>query len=200
MHGLPEWTQVSIFYNYVNTPTRMMLDASANGTLLDKPPREGLEILEKLALNDYQHPTTRRGTMRRGTAQLDYSDTILAQISALTNMVKNLQKQPTIQEVKECDIKHIQPSMETTSKLLLAESEQHPKPQTTNQQGYQGQPRQNQQLNQPRQDYQQPNNYRTLENTLNTFMTQTSTYMAKTDKFIQKNDAFMERTEMRMQN
>ncbi|KAK8997958.1 hypothetical protein V6N11_012493 [Hibiscus sabdariffa] len=39
MHGLPEWTQVSIFYNSINTPTRMMLDASANGTLLDKPPR-----------------------------------------------------------------------------------------------------------------------------------------------------------------
>ncbi|KAL4303450.1 hypothetical protein GQ457_10G006890 [Hibiscus cannabinus] len=41
-HGLPEWTQVSIFYNSVNTPTRMMLDSYANGTLLDKPHREGL--------------------------------------------------------------------------------------------------------------------------------------------------------------
>ncbi|KAK8574493.1 hypothetical protein V6N12_062183 [Hibiscus sabdariffa] len=46
MHGLSEWTQVSIFYNSVNTPTRMMLDVSTNGTLLDKPPRESLEILE----------------------------------------------------------------------------------------------------------------------------------------------------------
>ncbi|KAK8666070.1 hypothetical protein V6N13_006222 [Hibiscus sabdariffa] len=53
MHGLPEWTQVSIFYNSVNTPTRMMLDASANGTLLDKSPRESLEILDKLPQNDY---------------------------------------------------------------------------------------------------------------------------------------------------
>ncbi|KAK8578693.1 hypothetical protein V6N12_069037 [Hibiscus sabdariffa] len=94
MHGLPEWTQVSIFYNSVNTPTRMMLNASANGTLLDKPPRESLEILDKLAQNDYQHPTSRRGTTRRGTAQLNSSDTILAQISALTNMVKNMQRQP----------------------------------------------------------------------------------------------------------
>ncbi|KAL4318469.1 hypothetical protein GQ457_18G014130 [Hibiscus cannabinus] len=54
-----------IFYNSINTPTRMMFDASANGTLLDKPPREGLEILEKLAQNDYQHPTTRKSSMRR---------------------------------------------------------------------------------------------------------------------------------------
>ncbi|KAK8635091.1 hypothetical protein V6N13_022968 [Hibiscus sabdariffa] len=100
MHGLPEWTQVSIFYNSVNTPTRMMLDASANDTLLDKPPREGLKILEKLAQIDYQHPTTHRGTMMQGTAQLDSSDTILAQIFGLTNMVKNLQKHTAIHEVK----------------------------------------------------------------------------------------------------
>ncbi|KAK8701680.1 hypothetical protein V6N13_020061 [Hibiscus sabdariffa] len=103
MHGLPEWTQVSIFYNSVNTPTRMMLDASANGTLLNKPPRESLEILDKLAQNDYQHPTSRRGTTRRGTVQLDSSDTILAQISALTNMVKNMQRQTNTQEVKALD-------------------------------------------------------------------------------------------------
>ncbi|KAL4290743.1 hypothetical protein GQ457_14G015820 [Hibiscus cannabinus] len=103
MHGLPEWTQVSIFYNSVNTPTRMMLDASANGTLLDKPPRESLEILDKLAQNDYQHPTARRGSARRGPAQLDSSDNILAQIASLTNMVKNMQKKPHIQEVKALD-------------------------------------------------------------------------------------------------
>ncbi|KAL4302829.1 hypothetical protein GQ457_10G012960 [Hibiscus cannabinus] len=103
MHGLPEWTQVSIFYNSVNTPTRMMLEASANGTLLDKPPRESLEILDKLAQNDYQHPTSRRGTAKRGPAQLESSDTILAQIASLTNMVKNMQNQPHIQEVKALD-------------------------------------------------------------------------------------------------
>ncbi|KAL4377976.1 hypothetical protein GQ457_02G024440 [Hibiscus cannabinus] len=99
MHGLPEWTQVSIFTNSINTPTRMMLDISANGTLLDKPPREGLEILEKHAQNDYQHHTTHRGSIRRATAQLDSSNTTLAQISALTNMVKNMQRHPNIQDL-----------------------------------------------------------------------------------------------------
>ncbi|KAK8576720.1 hypothetical protein V6N13_015153 [Hibiscus sabdariffa] len=74
MHGLLEWTHVSIFYNSVNPPMRMMIDASANGTLLDKPPREGLEILEKLTQNDYEYPTSRRGNLRQGTAQLDSSD------------------------------------------------------------------------------------------------------------------------------
>ncbi|KAL4302615.1 hypothetical protein GQ457_10G009080 [Hibiscus cannabinus] len=101
MHGLSEWTQVSIFYNYVNTPTRMMLDA--NGILLDKRPRESLEILDKLAQNDYQHPTSRRRNTRRGPAQLDSSENILAQIASLTNMVKNMKKQPHIQEGKALD-------------------------------------------------------------------------------------------------
>ncbi|KAK8975484.1 hypothetical protein V6N11_069914 [Hibiscus sabdariffa] len=73
-------------------------------------------------------------------------------------------------------------------------------PSTSNQQGYQSQPRKNQQLNQPRQEYHQPNNYSILENTLSTFMTQTSAYMARTDQFFQKTDSFMDRTEMRMQN
>ncbi|KAK8533039.1 hypothetical protein V6N12_076320 [Hibiscus sabdariffa] len=149
MHGLPEWTQVSIFYNFVNTPTRMMLNASANGTLLDKPPREGLEILEKLAQNDYQHPTTRRGSMRRGTTQLDSSDNILAQISALTNMnlesscyVGNYNRNVTSNTYNPAWRHHPNFSWQNQNNAL--------NPSTPNQQGYQGQPMQNQQLNQPR--------------------------------------------------
>ncbi|KAK9024968.1 hypothetical protein V6N11_064870 [Hibiscus sabdariffa] len=59
--------------------------------------------------------------MRRGIAQLDSSDTILAQISALTNMVKNMQRQPNTREVK-----YIQPEMEKAPELLIAEPEQQP--------------------------------------------------------------------------
>ncbi|KAK8636631.1 hypothetical protein V6N13_124373 [Hibiscus sabdariffa] len=212
MHGLPEWTQVSIFYNSVNTPTRMMLDASANGTLLDKPPRESLEILDKLAQNDYQHPTSRRGTTRRGTVQLDSSDTILAQISALTNMVKNMQRQTNTQEVKALDAfcELCGNNHDTSECGQAVESScyvgnynkntynpawrNHPNfswknqnntlnPQQPSQTGYQNQPRQNP-PNLPRQDYQQPSEYKTLENTLTQFMAQTSAYMARTDRFI----------------
>ncbi|KAK8690787.1 hypothetical protein V6N13_074313 [Hibiscus sabdariffa] len=66
--------------------------------------------------------------------------------------------------------------------------------------GFQNQPRQNPQQNLPRQEYQQPNDYKTLESTLLQFMAQTSAYMARTDRFIQKIDAFMDRTEMKLQN
>ncbi|KAK8557898.1 hypothetical protein V6N12_010121 [Hibiscus sabdariffa] len=192
MHGLPEWTQVSIFYNSVNTPTRMMLDASANGTLLDKPPREGLEILDKLAQNDYQHLTSRRGKTRRGTAQLDSSDTILAQIASLTNMVKNMQKNTMSNTYNPAWRNHPNFSWKNQNNTL--------NPQQPNQLGFQNQPRQNQQQNLSRPELQQPTEYKTLENTLTQFMAQTSVYMARTDRFIQKTDAFMDRTEMKLQN
>ncbi|KAK8985005.1 hypothetical protein V6N11_082625 [Hibiscus sabdariffa] len=176
MHGLSEWTQVSIFYNSVNTPIRMMFDASANGMLLDKPPREGLEILEKLAQNDYQHPTTRRGTMR----------------------VSGYWK---FQKPKGIPVRGNRTGTSLAVPIcpLAYRYDMFSKPPTViGMQGYQSQPRQNQQLNQAKQDYQQPNNYRTLEATLNTFMTQTSADMARTDQFIQKTDAFMDRTEMQI--
>ncbi|KAL4295259.1 hypothetical protein GQ457_12G016170 [Hibiscus cannabinus] len=231
MHGLLEWKQISIFYNSVNRPTRMMLDASANGTLLDKPPRESLEILDKLAQNDYQHPTSRRGNTRRGHVQLDSSDTILAQIARLTNMVKNMQKQPHIQEVKaldafcdQCGSNHdaskcgqqVESSCyvenynrNTMSNTYNPTWRNHPNfswknqnnnlnPQQPTQTGFQNQPRQNQQPL-PRQEFQQPTNYKNLENTLTQFMAQTSANMARTDRFIQKTDAFMDRTEMKLQ-
>ncbi|KAL4326240.1 hypothetical protein GQ457_11G024980 [Hibiscus cannabinus] len=193
MHGLPEWTQVSIFYNSVNTPTRMMLDASANGTLLEKPPRETLEILDKLAQNDYQHPTSRRGNTRLGHAQLDLSDTILAQISSLTNMVMNMQKHPHIQKVKALDAFCDQCGSNHDASDCGQQVE------SSCYTGFQNQPRQNQQPL-PRQEFQQPADYKSLETTVTQFMAQTSAYMERIDRFIQKTDAFMDRTEMKLQN
>ncbi|KAL4280396.1 hypothetical protein GQ457_03G016270 [Hibiscus cannabinus] len=46
MHGFNDWMQVEIFYQGVNTPTRMMLDVVANGTILDKSAEEAFEILD----------------------------------------------------------------------------------------------------------------------------------------------------------
>ncbi|KAK8625746.1 hypothetical protein V6N13_056907 [Hibiscus sabdariffa] len=205
-----------------------MLDASANGTLLDKPPRESLEILNKLAQNDYQHPTS-----RRGPTQLDSSDTILAQIASLTNMIMNMHKQSHIQEVKALDAfcelcgnnhdtsecgQNVESSCyvgnynkNTMSNTYNPAWRNHPNfswknqnntlnPQPPIQTRFQNQPRQNPQQILPRQDYQQPNEYKNLENTLTQFMAQTSAYMARTDRFIQKTDAFMDRTEMKLQN
>ncbi|KAK8697859.1 hypothetical protein V6N13_113994 [Hibiscus sabdariffa] len=101
-HGFQNWTQVVMFYNGVNAPTRMMLDASANGTLLDKSPEEAFDILDRVATNDYQFPTTRLGAGRRapGRLDLDANDSVSAQLSAITNMLKNLQKPIDVRDAK----------------------------------------------------------------------------------------------------
>ncbi|KAL4325300.1 hypothetical protein GQ457_11G025670 [Hibiscus cannabinus] len=93
-HGYQDWTQVVMFYNGVNALTRMMLDALANGTLLDKSPEEAFDILDRIANNDYQFPTARLGAGRRvpGKLDLDANDSVSAQLSAITNRLKNLLK------------------------------------------------------------------------------------------------------------
>ncbi|KAK8521572.1 hypothetical protein V6N12_031466 [Hibiscus sabdariffa] len=107
-HGFQDWTQVVMFYNGVNAPTRMMLDASANGTLLDKSPEEAFDILDWVANNDYQFPTTRLGAGRRapGRLDLDANDLVSAQLSAITNMLKNLQKPTNVRDAKALNCVH----------------------------------------------------------------------------------------------
>lgn len=43
---------MEMFYNVLNAHTRMVVDASANGTLLDKSCNEADEILERITNND----------------------------------------------------------------------------------------------------------------------------------------------------
>ncbi|KAL4308503.1 hypothetical protein GQ457_01G016500 [Hibiscus cannabinus] len=80
----------------------MMLDASSNGTLLGKMAEQAFEILDRLANNDYQFPSTRKGMARRNAAtyELEPTYSISAQLATLTNMVKNLQRPSSSQEVK----------------------------------------------------------------------------------------------------
>ncbi|XP_017632654.1 uncharacterized protein LOC108475177 [Gossypium arboreum] len=52
---------MEIFCKGLNVHTRTVVDASGNGTLLDKSYNEAFEILEKIVNNNYQYPTTRVG-------------------------------------------------------------------------------------------------------------------------------------------
>ena len=107
--------QVSMFYNATNASTRMMLDASANGRLLDRAPAEAIEILNKLARNDFQFPTSRRGGMRRhATAhEIETSSSMAAQLGSLIKMVQNMQNQRSEHEVKAVNSSDYMPDEET---------------------------------------------------------------------------------------
>ncbi|KAL4284052.1 hypothetical protein GQ457_16G019290 [Hibiscus cannabinus] len=122
-HGFLDWTQVVMFYNGVNAPTRMMLDASANGTLLDKSPEEAFEILDRIANNDYQFPTSRLGSGRRtsGKLELDANDLVSAQLSAITNLLKNLQKPSDVREPKALGCNHCEGNHHATDCPVMHE-------------------------------------------------------------------------------
>ena len=65
-HGIPCCIQLETFYNGLNPSTRLMVDASANEALLSKSYNEAYEILERIANNSYQSPST-RPVAARGT-------------------------------------------------------------------------------------------------------------------------------------
>ncbi|KAA3467056.1 Retrotransposon gag protein [Gossypium australe] len=98
MHGFQHWTQMEMFYNGLNAYTRMVVDASANDTLLDKSYNEAYEILERIANNDYQYPTIRVEADRRvaGDIELDAITSLTAQVSSLTNMIKTMKRPPAV--------------------------------------------------------------------------------------------------------
>ncbi|KAA3461917.1 Retrotransposon gag protein [Gossypium australe] len=95
-----------MFYNGLNEHTRMVVDASANGTLFDKSYNEAYEILERIANNDYQYPNTIVGTGIRvsGAMELDAITSLTSQVSSLMNMIK-IQKRPAaVQEIKATEL------------------------------------------------------------------------------------------------
>ncbi|KAA3464060.1 hypothetical protein EPI10_008357 [Gossypium australe] len=106
MHGFQHWMQMEIFYNGLNAHTRMVVDTSANETLLNKSYNEAYEILERIANKNYQYPTSRVGTGRiiAGAMELDAIMSLTAQVSSLTNMIKTLKRPAAVQEMKVAEL------------------------------------------------------------------------------------------------
>ncbi|KAL5560677.1 hypothetical protein UlMin_036888 [Ulmus minor] len=76
------------FYNGLLPPTRLMLDASAGGALLNKSYAEAYDLIESIAANSYQWPTSRINTTKKvaGVHELGDVSALTAQIASLTNM------------------------------------------------------------------------------------------------------------------
>ena len=93
MHNIQPETQIEIFYNGLNSHTRNLVDASANGPLLDCTYNVVMRIIERIGLNDYQYPISRAAQEKTtfGVIQLDVITALSAQVSSLTNMIKNMQ-------------------------------------------------------------------------------------------------------------
>ena len=79
-----------------------MVVASANRALLSKSYNETYEILERIANNNYQWPSTRQAAVREPIRvhNVDPLTALLAQVTSLTNMVKTMTTAPaTVNQV-----------------------------------------------------------------------------------------------------
>ncbi|CAJ2640904.1 unnamed protein product [Trifolium pratense] len=86
----------------IPTDSKLLLDATAGGSLLSLSAADATTIIEKMSLSDRQ--SERSKTQRKpGILELDPSDAVLAQNKLLTNTVEELSKQMsklmTLQEV-----------------------------------------------------------------------------------------------------
>ena len=82
----------------------MIVDASANEALLSKSYTEAYEILERIANNNYQWPSTRQPAARGTTwvHNIDVITTLSTQVTSLTNMVKAMASAPAaVKQVAE---------------------------------------------------------------------------------------------------
>ncbi|KAL4301846.1 hypothetical protein GQ457_10G009500 [Hibiscus cannabinus] len=110
-------------FRQADCESMMMLDASANETLLDKSPEETFEILDRIANNDYQFSTSRLGSGRRtsGKLELNANDSVSAQLSTITNLLKNIQKPSDVREAKELSCVHCEGNHHATDCPVMHE-------------------------------------------------------------------------------
>ncbi|XP_024033610.1 uncharacterized protein LOC112095733 [Citrus clementina] len=103
-HGIPCCIQLETLYNGLNQSTRLIVDASANGALLFKSYNEAYEILERIANNNYQWPSTRQAATRgtAGVHNVDALTALSAQVTSLTKMVKAMTTAPaTVNQISD---------------------------------------------------------------------------------------------------
>ncbi|GAU21677.1 hypothetical protein TSUD_242490 [Trifolium subterraneum] len=93
-HGFDELTQIHIFRNGLLQQIKLLLDATAGGSLLSLSAADATAIIEKMSLSDRQGDYNRNPVHKKaGILELDTSDAVLAQNKLLTNTVDQLSKQ-----------------------------------------------------------------------------------------------------------
>ncbi|KAH9769288.1 hypothetical protein KPL71_011944 [Citrus sinensis] len=83
-------------FHQLEDESLLMVDASANGAMLSKSYTEAYEILERIANNNYQWPSTRQPAARgsAGVHNIDAITSLSAQVTSLTNMIKAMISAP----------------------------------------------------------------------------------------------------------
>lgn len=70
-HGYDDFSQMQIFCHGLRPNTKMMLDASAGGSMNNKTAKEARELVEAMASNEYLVHNDRGAQTKRGIFELE---------------------------------------------------------------------------------------------------------------------------------
>ncbi|XP_062103706.1 uncharacterized protein LOC133814808 [Humulus lupulus] len=89
-HGIEKWMLVHNFYNGLCGTTHTIIDAAAGGAFMSKGADEAYELLEEMAMSNYQWPAERDTSQRKvaGVHELDAITTLTAQVASLTKQLQ----------------------------------------------------------------------------------------------------------------
>lgn len=92
-HGIPDWMLINCFYNGLSAQAKLIIDATSGGALWAKSYTEAYDLIELMAANEYQHPTSRMPQQKvAGLSAVDQSTSIAAELEALSLKVDALAK------------------------------------------------------------------------------------------------------------
>ncbi|CAJ2661681.1 uncharacterized protein LOC123886209 [Trifolium pratense] len=93
-HGFDELTQIHIFRNGLLQQSKLLLDATAGGSLLSLSAADATAIIEKMALSDHQGEYSRNPSQRKpGVIELGTGDAVLAQNKLISQSLEEITKQ-----------------------------------------------------------------------------------------------------------
>ena len=81
---MPNWLQVSTFFNGLDYATKQTINAAASGTLNVKNPKESLQLFENMTKNSHQWSNGRSRKRAVGIYEVDLMTIIVAKVDALT--------------------------------------------------------------------------------------------------------------------
>ncbi|PNX54761.1 hypothetical protein L195_g048382, partial [Trifolium pratense] len=91
-HGFDGHNQMQMFTQGLRAQTRMILDASAGGSLKNRDEAEARELVESMTQNEYR-ATNDRGAKKRGAVlELDTQSALLAQQKLMTSQMEAMMK------------------------------------------------------------------------------------------------------------
>ncbi|XP_062104565.1 uncharacterized protein LOC133815778 [Humulus lupulus] len=92
-HGIVKWMLVHTFYNVLRGNTRTIIDAAVGGAFMSKSANKAYELLDEMAMNNYNWPAERENKKVARVLEVDHIALLTTQIASLT---KQMQQQNNI--------------------------------------------------------------------------------------------------------